>query len=395
MQASRLITELENVAVDAKMAVDGLSFVRAPWSYIPNHLAERFGRLLLEHPGINQIEGKVYSLPSGSGVISLERDAIYLIQRVLDGVQPQAIIQSLINLSHDKAINTSTVRAIEGVGISLAAMLSEDLSIVPAEWLPSYHPEVFSHSNSPAHGFGAAPSAAVVLRQTIGDQFLTAEIGTTSVRVPDQPFQDAFSALLLASDGAPQYRQQYTMVNDLGWPGLASAGFGEAQTFPERVVSVQEVDWTQASITFNQLAKVAANTRRPLQRAISKLETSRRRATFTEKAVELGMCIEMLLMHGGNDKGEITNKVATRAAWLLGKDSGSRLSIFRCTRDLYNDRSKVAHGGEIATGAPPNEVQGLASKFASYDLLCRNIIKEIARRGSWPDWTALVLDAET
>jgi len=394
MRTSDLIAELERIASAAKMAVQGLNFSRAAWSYIPPHLTERFGAALLGHPVISQIEGKVYTLPNTGGVVSLRRDAVYLIQRVIEGIPAKTVVDSLVNISHDRAVSTSTIAAIEGVSLTSPVVISEHLSVEPADGLPPYHREIFTRANSPAHGFGSHPQSAVVYHEVHDRQFLTSELTDDIANFAVPPFEEALLTLLLISDGAPQYRQQYVVVNDAGWPGMSSPGFGEAQPFPQPVKPIREADWDQSSAIYNQLSTLNVQTKRSLMQAVRKLETSRRRSTLTERAVELGVCAEMLLMHGGNDKGEITNKVATRAAWMLGSDSTTRLSTFKLARDLYNDRSKVAHGGEIIPGPIANDFDAAEAKFGAYDRLCRELIKEIAKRGGWPDWTELVLNVE-
>ena len=51
------------------------------------------------------------------------------------------------------------------------------------------------------------------------------------------------------------------------------------------------------------------------------------------------MAIEIALMHGKGSNTEITQKIGTRPAWLVGKDVADRLSIFDGVKKLYDARS--------------------------------------------------------
>lgn len=124
-----------------------------------------------------------------------------------------------------------------------------------------------------------------------------------------------------------------------------------------------------------------------LELSIDRLMRSRLSRTTEDRIIDLGMAAEIVLMHvasgGGDGKGEITNKMSARAAWLLGKDVDDRIRIADATRDLYSARSKVVHTGE----AEPKHLK----RLDAWDKLVADIAIELLARSRFPDWKRLVL----
>lgn len=124
-----------------------------------------------------------------------------------------------------------------------------------------------------------------------------------------------------------------------------------------------------------------------LELSIDRLLRSRLARTIEDRIIDLGMAAEIVLMHvasgKGDGKGEITNKMSARAAWLLGQGVDDRLSIADAIRDLYSARSKVVHTGE----ADPRHIMHLDD----WDKLVANIAIELLARSRFPDWKRLVL----
>lgn len=189
--------------------------------------------------------------------------------------------------------------------------------------------------------------------------------------------------------GAPEFRQGYDVVASCGWPGMTSGSMRGGETFPVLVPRTRPVDADLARKLFHQLRKQQGK----LDLAMNKLQASRRRDSFAERAVDLGTCLEVLLMHESTSNTEISYKIASRAAWLLGVDGPDRLAIFKRARDLYNARSMAVHSG-MAPKEGKSYPEGVEAALNSYDKLCAAIIIKIALQGRWPDWIKLVLNAE-
>lgn len=368
---------------------------RARWAHISPGTVEPFGNALLSIASIAELDGVWYALPYHGGLLDFRSAAIYLIDRALDHDAGE-IIDDLLRFVSTRTIELISVRAVEGIVVDSPSELSDGFSIVPPIALPNV-PEtkiVFSTQNAPRHGWGSSPSAAIVLRETFHVPFYEppkrGESGQTLYRAEvEVDMQYALWAATLASQGAPEFRQGYDVVASRGWPGMTSGSTRGGETFPVLIPRARQVDADLARKLFHELRKQQGK----LDLAMSKLQASRRRTSFAERAVDLGTCLEVLLMHESTNNTEISYKLASRAAWLLGVDGPDRVAVFKRARDLYNARSVAVHSG-TAPKASKSYPEGVEAAINSYDQLCAAIIIKIALQGGWPNWTKLVLNAE-
>ena len=122
---------------------------------------------------------------------------------------------------------------------------------------------------------------------------------------------------------------------------------------------------------------------------IKRLNRSRRMWREEDRAIEIGIALEALLMHGDKTKNqEITFKLGLRAAWLLGNSLEGRLTIVEQVRDLYGLRSTAVHQGKLSR---TNDVLAREMCLSNGADLVRRLLLTILERGQWPDWRALVL----
>jgi len=66
-----------------------------------------------------------------------------------------------------------------------------------------------------------------------------------------------------------------------------------------------------------------------------------------EKLIEYAIALESLFLDDSDSRTELSYRLALRAARLLEEDLESRRSCFQTIRDLYDFRSRIAHGGSL------------------------------------------------
>ena len=120
--------------------------------------------------------------------------------------------------------------------------------------------------------------------------------------------------------------------------------------------------------------------------ALNRLNTAQRRFSIGDKSIDICIALESLL--GGTDKNEVTHKVTTRAARLLGGTIESRLRNRDIVNLTYRFRSSMVHEGTEPTGDKP--VSGVNTPVAMIVEeavgVCVRVIKTIMHSGSIPDW---------
>jgi len=130
--------------------------------------------------------------------------------------------------------------------------------------------------------------------------------------------------------------------------------------------------------------------------ALIRLNRALRPERASEKVIDLGIAFEVIFL-SQNEKdgtpGELTFKLAMRAAWLLGDNPEGRGKLFVRFKRLYDLRSKAVHTGTI-----PIEVKDAdgTSQF-SEDFIriciahCFDAVEKILKLGFVPNWQKLVL----
>jgi hypothetical protein len=141
-------------------------------------------------------------------------------------------------------------------------------------------------------------------------------------------------------------------------------------------------DWL--SIVRNMFA-LPDNVRRSLEVPIDRLNQAIGGQNDIDMAIDLGVSLESLLLHGLNeDRGELSFRLSLRGAALLGGDAAARKGTFDLLRNMYKLRSQAVHAGRLRGRVNEEE---LKAAFA----VCARLIRKVIEQGAWPNWQALEL----
>lgn len=364
---------------------------------VPDYLVSRYAAALASDTRTGILSNLWYHALNGLGPFRIEECARALLRRVAEGYDPTTIHESLLELLTSKKASAVFVASLEGFSCEAPIQVSEGISLVPPDLVPGSHATtvVFDlprDSNSftrRGHHFGPPLEAAFIVEH-VGIEVIIPSLGEDQPFPRIQEFEETkrqmkvtLNAILLASGHAPAVRDQYVVFTDPGWPGERASGWSSDYTTrhyvqPSRGFNPNDLPRLHRLLSTSTMTSA-------LDLAIEKLERSRRFLRLEDRVVELGTCLEMLMMHNESaSNAEITNKISHRSAWLLGRTFEERKSIFFKTKALYADRSAAVHKGKLKK---PETTQTDA-----YDRLCQALILELLERGSWPDpWTDLTL----
>jgi hypothetical protein len=150
-------------------------------------------------------------------------------------------------------------------------------------------------------------------------------------------------------------------------------------------------DCKNASIFIRKYFELPNNIRELLRISLQRLNLFRRRRSLVDKAIDLGIALEVLLLHDGGPDIPISLPFRLRGAWLLGQDTASRHDYYRLFKEIYACRCEAVHSGKFDSKFTKKLSLPIHELLKKGDELCVNIIKWIIEQKRFPDWEKLLL----
>ncbi len=340
----------------------------------------------------SQVQDNWLLHPDGGGHNSVGVASHWVIERVLLGEGPDLIVNEAARQLSANTMVVLEVTAVKGVTVSEQQNLTRDVWFIPNSLVSNHHyaDKIFSDTN---FDFPFRSDwAALVQRFVLSPVAVPAEgrikaIEQNSKAVDGRRGQreDLLRALYLTVDGPVELGGTIQLVEDgeifrFGYSMLGSVG--------TKFVGTSSALDLEATRKFSDLLS-SFRERPAINVTLDRLGRATIERDPADKAIDLGLALETALM--ANDptaNQEISNKLGTRAAWLLGKNSAERREIYGEASQLYSARSDGAHRG-IITAKTARKY-----KFENGRRLVRNCIAKILERGTFPDWTDLTLGGD-
>lgn len=308
----------------------------------------------------------------------LDADSIaaWLVERAADiGASPA--VAELVSYSATTTFVAREVIVLDGVRVAGCVQLAADISLVP---LTSLQPTLFRDQSSESMPWLPGDERRGALVRTFDHPVIFIGVDdpvpdNILAVAEDQRLHDVARLFTLFREAAPAVIARW-WEHDPAIPSRfpttganVTAGF-EASFHPfgiDEEATQQLREWiSRAQACPGQLWSV-------LRIALDRLNAAKRRSSVVDRSIELGLAAEALfLRYSGEDRSELSFRLATRAAWLLGSSRAERQQIFDCFRALYEARSKAVHNGEVPSTVKALDVHEVLSRGC--DLLERAII---------------------
>ena len=337
--------------------------------------------------------GIIHQCGGSGSSLTVAQITEWLIERCMR-TNAQTALEQVNNYLLDPIREVDDVHCIVGVQVESDCELLPGIRIITRASLSSYksYKRIFDPFGGPQNP-RRTPTAAL--------------ISTTSA--PKFRFSDSFwprpdsehdlnTAILLLTLFGPSATQHFL-------------SFSEAKDdFDSKGVSWNgsEIEGAHNTINLDDLAgfkdlyeaavRIDGKPKARITNSLSRLRKSMSKRSLAEKALELGIALECILLAGGDEdgsSGEITYRLASRGAWLLGENFEERKRIFSVLKAAYRQRSKVVHEGKVPTmtkrvfkGEGPMPTSYLIQDAAT---ICSDAIRKLVLLGSIPDWTDLIL----
>lgn len=313
----------------------------------------------------------------------------WAVGRLVAGLEPEEIIAAFEAEVEQNSANYVEESPILGVTLDAPCDLGDGVTLTPPpEWIEGVSSPVSWPFNVefPPDGTGLLRQSFTVTpafeRRKSDDAVPRAVVKTSKPAAVRSAVRTKVRlACLLASRGSVE------LPLSLFRPDESAAFAGGAFNHEQRPIQTRPranftVQATEVAKAFAALGRFEDPT--ALERAIDRLGRSRVALSDVDRALELGMAIEIALMHGkGSSNTEITQKIGTRAAWLVGEDVADRLNVFEGVKKLYDARSTAVHTGALSNRA--------ALDLTESDALVSRILLALAMHARFPDWSRLTL----
>lgn len=178
--------------------------------------------------------------------------------------------------------------------------------------------------------------------------------------------------------------------------GAAGGGFSLQDFLPYRSTKFNPSNNPLFSQLMASYRDLPEGIRTRLSRALHRLALAKGRLDDWNTALDLGIALEMVLLdkeHKGGLPGQLHLQFRLRGSWLVGSDLADRESVFRTLKEIYVNRSEVAHSGTSQTIEKMNPSEKSEMRKRHFTVAER-ILSHLVTKGYPANWDSLLLGGE-
>jgi hypothetical protein len=361
-----------------------------------------FVETLCAEPDLQSLQGKLFAASLGffTGPIHIERLAKSMLAQILNGRDTHELLRSLSQFLRHNSSEALIIIAVSGVDVVERFELGDGVELTPIKALPPSVPRGVALGQDPRGNLTIIPylppmQAALTQRITVSPIIVTEQQQVESrdrhVTILHQTLEcitETMNCLGLL-DLQP-------VVSRIGWHHFLDPGaffIGPASGWSSW--DIQTLTWSRqleivrAKELFAAYFEIPKDLRESVLRVpLDRLNRALRPAsTLVDKAIDLGIALEALLLHEINDNRELRFRFSLRGAQLLGGDLDTRRAQLKLLRDVYDLRSAAVHNGRL------KETERNTATLSQALQVCARLIRLAIDRGARIDFDALELGA--
>jgi len=324
-------------------------------------------------------------------------------------------LQFLRKIIDERTIDIAYVAVIAGLELEKEFYFKHSKFLSFNELPDSPYKEIYSSLLDKEHGWGLesslpSPSSALLSLTNYGKVIPTDTVEHSGMRVPVAPknidnqiprslAQEEHNEIILSlalTDGTPVHIGGWFYVED----GILLKSLSGVYNFslhnldkPRSESKITQTDIENIVLPFLELDKSIKD---KLLIPLTRLNQAKRPRLQVDKAIDIGIALEALLLNDRSHKEQIAYTFRLRGAWFLGTDSQSRKILIQVFLAIYNYRSQAVHSGKL-----DNKVK-ISSNDTSYFIntndfldigidICKLVIEQIVINKCFPNWDELVL----
>lgn len=309
--------------------------------------------------------------------------------------------EHLENFLSNQVVECMLVHWVHGVIPTEIISLTDEIRLVPVSEMPdSAEKEHILRSRWKNDvSVSSNPSAALVT--TVFADKLRSQDSTTIDAAISEKYNSLseISILLNALPGVFCFDGFKTAYNPVHVPygplGGSTGGISVGDILPiGKTSSISPESTLEFKRLVEGFGQLSSDWKERVTNSLVRIAQSKSRNNFNDKALDLGIALEMVLLSSSHDNERIPNQLSNhfrlRGAWLLGASYEDRENVSKILSDIYNQRSQVAHNGVLALkkNAHLSTVYGQIEDHIS---LAERILFKLVSKGPPADWNKLVL----
>lgn len=367
---------------------------------------EKLLSVLKADPELGPFGGKIMNDGDGGGKTSFAS----LAQWLLIGVADQGIentvdrLETYLNLPGSPAYE---ILAISGIATLAPITLSDRLALIPASRIPSGRlKDEFTKfekllKESPlCSNLAGVPlmHSALIRRIEIRPKFFSDGETEKKGGTDGSELREACLFFTLIQGSAPIAVSHWIQFEE--WIPCAHLSPGRPiplDRAPHLLDTPVYIESNKAVEIYHGLARLDQKTKQGLKVSLERLNQSRRRRNSVDKAIDLGIALEALLLKERKHDDPLALPFRLHGAWLLGQHAGwdERRKLLNLFYDLYECRSKAVHQGRLEPQPEKyKSKRGPDDILALGDELCVKIIQEVIKGRRFPtshEWNDLLI----
>lgn len=333
---------------------------------------------------------KILYFYNGVGVINETTFANWLINASLKTKSAQNGLKAVNEFILEPNRIQETICCINGFKVEqMKNLIPETLELITIDDLKSY-PNYNIPENEYSSFTKVKPTAGLIYKYKLPKfAFSNKKQNAIDKRDNYQELINIISLLTLFGPSAPKLIfgfQQSKPHPALLKNDVSSYFLNPSEAYPNQTPYIPDVqEFSKIYYSFNGLDK---KIKKQVEISLIHLNNSLRATDITEKALYLGIALEVILLPDGLS-GEITYRLAIRGARLLGNSPVSRQQTFKTLKAAYALRSSAAHKGKVE---PKTKKIHTTYLIQDASKLCAEAIHKTILMGGMPDWEKIVLE---
>ena len=338
---------------------------------------------------------------TGGSLLQAKSLGLLLVRSTLSGADPCVTSSKLRLFAERRSLPLVSYYPVAGIEVAKSLEIDGRTRLLTWDDVPECRAKLQfkPHVNPPFHEYGwrpdlAVPSCAIEMRHG-NEMRLFASHEEANCEIPDddrwrlaadnmEEVQDVLRAIFIfgkCRTAILGHWQQSTepVIEELTGSAVHSYGSIYDITLPQPVkISLDEVDLPSLWKSFRDLAPT---TKEVFRHSLDRLRSSVQRTTLIDQMIDLGIALEMLVLHG-SDKAELKYRLALRGAMFNSHDKVKRFKDYKLLKTIYDLRSTAVHQGRF-NSKNQEQATGIICEGLS---VAADIAKKLIEHGGFPNW---------